>query len=886
MSLKIPSFSVYKKILPNGLTILTKPIHQVPRVEAHLWYNVGSKDEGPRERGMAHLIEHMLFKGTKNLSESDLNIICQKLTADANAFTSQDYTCYTFRIPSNVWQKSFELLAECMQYATFDSQMLASELKAVIEELRLYKENYQGSLFENVVASIFPEHPYRNPIIGSKFDLCDLNRDDLYAFYKKHYHPANAVLVVAGDVIPEKVFEEAERCFGNIQSPNDYSKITYHIQNDLIAQTTELRRPVTSPWYCYVYKVPGLGAGKNHLLDVASLLVAAGKSSRLYQRLVNKEKIAIDVDCSTNDFFEKGLFGIGVWPVNGVPASRLEAIINEELAMLAKKPIKEWEFASAQKRTNVEFISLLESIEKQAFVIGNSYLATRDERFVEKYLNSIATMTKKDLQKFFQDYFSPAQQHKGYLIPATKDDLQKLRDMQVEDELLERVILQKHTRTKPVEPGRQAYKVSNSVRMKFLFPKPHTVVMPNGLEIVYHHNPQVAQIVCILNLKANHLYENDKQAGGLGFLLRVITDRTKKYNADAWAKLLESQGIYLVSGGDSIVVRCLKTDLEKVFNILREIVCHPSFDIHSIEKVRQQLLSDLEEYWESPIDFIDQVAKQFMYQDHPYNKNSLGTKKSLKALTKKDLQQLFSTFISPREANLVIVGDLEGVVLQPLVKKYFGSWKGPVVPQLVYPPIKPPKPCVISVPYNRDQMVLGFVAPSLSRKDKEYNALALLDIIVTGGSHVSPTSRLFQLRENSGLFYTIGGSFLYGAREEQGMMFIKTVVSADKTEMAQRQILDVIETVGKKGVDLNELEMAKNLLFASTVELFESNIQMAQTFLFLKKLNLSFNLFDKLGEILSIIGGVHVNEIAHRFCRKESISIIRVGRTKKVRRSM
>ncbi len=136
-----PKFKVYKKILANGLTILVKPTNHIPRVETHLWYNVGSKDENYNERGMAHLLEHMLFKGTKNLSESDINAICQKLTADANAFTSQDYTCYTFRFPSNVWKIGLELLAECMQNATLKPQMLASEVKTVIEELRMYREH-------------------------------------------------------------------------------------------------------------------------------------------------------------------------------------------------------------------------------------------------------------------------------------------------------------------------------------------------------------------------------------------------------------------------------------------------------------------------------------------------------------------------------------------------------------------------------------------------------------------------------------------------------------------------------------------------------------------------------------------------------------------------
>ena len=144
MASPTPRFTVFKKTLSNGLTILTRPVTHIPRVEAHLWYNVGSKDEANNERGMAHLIEHMLFKGTQELSESDINLISQKLTADANAFTSQDYTCYTFRLPSNVWQMALRIFADCMQNARFDKDMLASELKAVIEELRMYRDDFQG----------------------------------------------------------------------------------------------------------------------------------------------------------------------------------------------------------------------------------------------------------------------------------------------------------------------------------------------------------------------------------------------------------------------------------------------------------------------------------------------------------------------------------------------------------------------------------------------------------------------------------------------------------------------------------------------------------------------------------------------------------------------
>lgn len=884
MSLLTTKFKISKKVLPNGLTVLVKSNHHIPRVEAHLWYNVGSKHEGMGERGMAHLLEHMMFKGTKNLSESDINLICQKLTGDANAFTSQDYTCYTFRLPTHSWQIALEIFAECMQHARFDSEMLASELKAVIEELRLYKEDFQGSLLEQMISSMFPEHPYHNPIIGSKFDLCNINRDALYAFYKKHYHPKNAVLVVTGDVKEEDVFAAAQNIFGHIPSPTDYVQETFHIQDDLVARSTVLYRPTNTPWYCYAYKIPGIQEGNNHLVDIASLALATGKSSRLYHRLVNKEKVAIDIDCSVYDFFEKGFLCLGVWPAEGQNPSDIEAIIHEELAALTDKVIHDWEFEAAKKRTLVDFTSLLESAEKQAFVIGNSYLATQDKNFVEKYLRAIAQTTKKQLQQFFKNTFNISQQHRGYLLPVLKKDVKKLIAFQTESEKVEHEILLKHKRTTPVEPGLWANRINPSGVTKFSYPKPDMFTLENGLEVIYHNNPLVPQVVCVISFKANHLYETEKQSGAFSFLLRIITDATKDHDADEFAKLLETEGIYLTAGTDSIMIRCLSNDLEKALKILSQILIDGSFQTSLIEKNRQQILSELDEFWDTPSDFIDQIAKETIYQNHPYAKQSHGTRESIKKITKKDLQHLFKTLISPEQAILVIVGDLSDAAIPQRIHKYFAHWTGPRIPDLTYPQMPVHVPQDLIFPLNRDQVALAFVAPSISRKNPDYNALALLDVIVTGGVHAAASSRLFQLREKTGLFYTIGGSLIYGSRSEPGMNFIKTIVASEKVENAKKLILDVIDEVGKKGISHEELEMAKNILNAASVEIFESNAQMAQTFLFLKNLNLSFNLFDKQGEILSILKLDEVNAIAKRYCSKKLMTVIQIGRVKKTQK--
>ena len=168
--------TVSKHVLDNGMTILVRPIHTVPKVSVQLWYNVGSKDEMDKERGIAHLIEHMTFKGTKKLSESDINFVTHMLSGSCNAFTSYDYTGYLFNFPTQHWKESFNIMADCMTNCSFKDYMLNSEMKAVIQELKMYRDRYERSLVDEMIGMIFADHPYHHPIIGYKQDLWSVSR--------------------------------------------------------------------------------------------------------------------------------------------------------------------------------------------------------------------------------------------------------------------------------------------------------------------------------------------------------------------------------------------------------------------------------------------------------------------------------------------------------------------------------------------------------------------------------------------------------------------------------------------------------------------------------------------------------------------------------------
>jgi zinc protease len=881
MTAPMQRFTVFKKTLPNGLTILTRPVTHIARVEAHIWYDVGAKDEALHERGMAHLIEHMLFKGTQELSESDINLISQKLTADANAFTSQDYTCYTFRLPSNSWQVALQIFADCMQNARFDKDMLASELKAVIEEMRMYRDDLQGALIEHMLAAAFPEHPYHNPIIGSKQDLCALTRDNLYAFYKKHYHPGNATLVVVGDVQPEEVFAAAEKYFSDIPAATNYQRLKHYFNDDICSKTTTLHRPTSNPWFSYLFKIPGFNEGKNHLIDIASIIFSTGKSSRLYRRLVNKEQLALDIDCTVYDLVEKGILFFGVWPTTDTSWEQIEEVLNDELTFLAENFVEDWELDAAKKRTHIDLTSLLESTEKQAFVIGNSYLSSKNASFIDDYLAAIDGITKEDIRQFFFDFLSPSLMHKGYLLPISENDAERLKIIHQLSDELEKEILRTHVRSTPVEPARLAETIQAPPQQFKPTPQPTSFTLKNGLEVLYYHNPLVPQVVGVLCLKGNHLYEEADHAGAFGMMMRVIADGTKELSPDELSQFLEEKGIHFAAGSDNLALRCLTEDFQVALDLLAGVVKNPTLRPISIEKVRNQMLSEIEELWDNPLDYIDQIARETIYQNHPYHKNPNGTLESVEAINKAFLQKYCDAFIVPSQAVLVIVGDLTGINIESAIAKAFDDWKGKPVDDIVFPAMPAFTPEAMHIPQQREQTVLGFMAPSIARSHPDYNALALLDIVVTGGAGGSPASRLFALREESGLFYMIGGSLLYGSHLQPGMHFIKTIVAPDKAEQAQTLILNTLDNVGKNGITQEELELAKNIYFASSAELFETNAQIAQTFLFLKKLNLSFNLFDKQGQILSILKLDQVNNIARKYCTKDSMGLISIGRTKR-----
>ncbi|MFI5333372.1 MAG: M16 family metallopeptidase [Candidatus Babeliales bacterium] len=873
---------VFKDTLDNGMTVLVRPVHSIPHVAIQLWYNVGSKDEKTGEKGIAHLIEHMIFKGTAgkkslNLAESDINIITHMLSGSCNAFTFYDYTGYEFNFPVHNWKYALPIMADCMKHAAFKEDHLSSEMKAVIQELKMRKDNYTLSLVESLITAIFTDHPYHYPIIGYKQDLWSVHSDDLHAFYKKHYVPNNATLVVVGDVDPEEVFALAHKSFGHIPEDTSYTRPTFLLHKDIIAKSVTLYRDVQQPVVVLGYVIPGSQDNKDYLIDIVARIVGDGKGSRLYKLLVDELQLVTSLFTGTWNLFEHSLLFIGFEPKKLDDADVIIKIIQKELDVLIAEGPTDTEIMRAVKTTRMGYFRLLESSHDQAYEIGKYFLATGDENYIDIYLQEPPATIKTDIQQFLKNYVRPAVTHKGMVLPLPESEQDAWKKLQHESDELDTKILSARVRTTPLEAPHYAHKIKPHAAGTFNFPKAQTATLSNGMKVMYYDNDNTKKIDVIIELKAKGYDDPQDKQGLYNFVTSLMTEGTKHYSATELAQEFESRGMSFSVTPGAISLSMLSCDLTKGLELLREIVERATFNPAEIEKIRTQLLTDLANFWDNPKSFSGQLIRETIYKGHPYSKNELGTKESIHAITRDQLIEGYKKYITPSGVKIAIVGDLAGCDIIQVLEQTVGSWKGAPAVATNFPPVLPAHAATVNYPINRDQVTLCFAAPSVDRKDSLYDRLLIFDQILGGGMLGSMNSRLFKLREQTGLFYTINGSLIAQAGEQPGMVLVKTLVSTDRLKEAEDAIKHTLRMAAAT-ITEQEFEEAKNAIINAAMLNFESNMGIAQVFLFLDKYGLSATYFDNRAQSLAAITITDVQDAVKKVLKVDDLVTLTIGR--------
>src|SRR6266567_2776666 len=394
--------------LDNGLKILLLEDHKSPAVTFQVWYRVGSRNEKDGKSGLSHFLEHMMFKGTPTTKPEEYSRIIAKNGGRSNAFTSSDVTVYFATMSREKIAIELELEADRMANALLGDTYFEPEKKVIQEERRLRTEDNPASALSEVASAVaFTIHPYRRPVVGWMQDILKLTRQDLVDFYKLYYAPNNAYIVVVGDFSSEEILAKIKAAFGKIPRGAEPPEVRAEEPEQRGERRVNFKKEAELPFHLLFYRAPNLKSPDSFALDLLSVVLAGGRSSRLYHELVYQKRLVrgVDADYSGVSIDPMG-FSITAQLLPGIQPAALEREMDGLLNKLKTELISERELQKAKNQIEASFIFAQDSIFGQAMKVG-SYEAAGGWRQMETYLDGIRKVSRDDIRRVARQYLNP-----------------------------------------------------------------------------------------------------------------------------------------------------------------------------------------------------------------------------------------------------------------------------------------------------------------------------------------------------------------------------------------------------------------------------------------------------------------------------------------------
>lgn len=411
--------TVREFVLDNGLKVLLLEDHKSPAVTFQVWYRVGSRNEEDGKSGLAHFLEHMMFKGTTTTKPEEYSRIIAKNGGRSNAFTTNDVTVYFATMSRDKIGVEIDLEADRMANALLGKTYFEPEKKVIQEERRLRTDDNPVSALSEVAGAVaYTVHPYRRPVIGWMNDIQNLTRQDLVDFYKLYYVPNNAFIVVTGDFSTEEILAKIKAVFEKIPRGAEPPKVRAEEPPQRGERRVILKKEAELPFILMYYHAPNLKSPDNYALDLLSVVLAGGRSSRLYHELVYKKRIVrnIDADYSGVSIDPTG-FSVTAQLMPGKEPAEVEREIDGLLEKIKSELISERELQKAKNQVESSYIYARDSIFGQAMKIGY-YEAAAGWRMMDAYLDGIRKVSREEIRRVAKQYLDRDRRTVGVLIPT------------------------------------------------------------------------------------------------------------------------------------------------------------------------------------------------------------------------------------------------------------------------------------------------------------------------------------------------------------------------------------------------------------------------------------------------------------------------------------
>ncbi|MBI5739514.1 MAG: insulinase family protein [Nitrospirae bacterium] len=418
--------ALYEETLPNGLKVFALRDTNAPLSVFQIWYNAGSIHEQTGKTGLSHLLEHLMFKGTPEYGPKVFSKIISRAGGVDNAGTSKDYVFYHQKLAPDKLYLSIELEADRMRNLIMDPGETLAETAVVMEERRMrYDDDPQSLVYEEVMSAAFRNIPYRWPTIGWMEDIKRITRDDLYSYYRKHYVPNNAIVIVAGNIDMDAVLKKIRDEFGGIPRGEDIRNPDLGEPEQTGERRVYVKKEAELPYILAAYKAPNIYDEDSYALEVLASVLSGGKSSRIYKGLIDQKRVALSADASYSSL-EKypTLFYLDATALPGKAIDEVEKALYEEIERIKNEPPDEKEVRKAKNQIEAGFLMAQDSIFFQARLIA-MFEMLGDWRLKDKYFEGIRKVTPQDVQRVAQKYLVEDKRTVGVLIPLKKGGSEK-----------------------------------------------------------------------------------------------------------------------------------------------------------------------------------------------------------------------------------------------------------------------------------------------------------------------------------------------------------------------------------------------------------------------------------------------------------------------------
>ena len=768
-------------VLPNGLKLLVHEDHKAPIVAVNVWYHVGSKNEKPGKSGFAHLFEHLMFNGSENFNKDYFVALESIGGTDVNGTTNFDRTNYFQNVPVSALDQVLFLESDRMGHllGAIDQARLDEQRGVVQNEKRQGENQPYGKQWDLLTKTLHSKgHPYSWTVIGDMEDLNAASMEDVQEWFKRYYGPANAVLAIAGDVNPQEVYKKVLDYFGDIPSGPTLSRQevnipvieeTYQVYEDRVPETRIL----------YAWHTPPLGERDDLHLDLIADILADGKNSRLYKKLVYEDQIASSVVAFqwSRELSSGFVSWANVKP--GGDEEKVKEILWNEIEMLAQNGPTEREL----KRVKADyFASFIKGIERiggfggVSDILASNETYFSDASYYKTMLTYVQEATSEDIKKTAQKWLT-AKKHTLICRPFPE------------------YTTQESNIDRSVVPALGPSKSSK-------FPTVQRAELSNGLQIMLAERKGVPTIE--VNLMVNAGYKTDylSSPGTAALAMNLLDEGTSEMNSLEISEKFQLLGASLRTSSNtdisSVYMSTLKPSLSQSLELFTDVILDPVFPEKEFERLRTEQINNIKQEKSQPISMALRVMNKYLYGDnHPYSNPYTGSgyEQTVAQLSREDIVSFYDTWMKPNNSTLAVVGDVTMDELVKTLEGSLGKWKKGDVPEIKFdkPNVNSRNTLYLMDRPESQQSVI--IAGHLTEKYGAISQIALEQMVnILGGDF---TSRInMNLREDKHWAYGAGG-FVLGSKEERPFIMyapVQTDKSAESIIELRKEISEFIST--------------------------------------------------------------------------------------------